>query len=337
MNTRQYTAYCLHEQASQVQGSFEQLDLQEPPPGHVRIRVHYSSINYKDALASRCQNAIIRSFPRVGGIDRTGVVDASSDARWKAGEPVIVHGFGIGVQIDGGHAEYATVPAGHVMALPPGLDLRDAATISVAGYTAALSLYSMELNGLHPGMGPVLVTGATGGAGSLAIAMLHASGYQVTAMSGKAQEADYLRSLGASEVLGRIAPGTEAKPLLQAQWAGAIDSVGSDTLAWITRTMLAEGVIAAFGNAAGAQLHTTVLPFILRGVKLLGINANSSHGAARKDLGPHRLPRSPEPPRCHPQRNPPRRPARLAGKNAGRTGAGTRRHPNEPTEPGAPK
>ena len=275
MSTQQYSAFRLHANGEGVEGRIESLPLSEPQAGQVLVRVRYSSINYKDALASRGLNAIIRDFPRVGGIDLTGVVEQSADPRWSAGDEVIVHGFGIGVQTDGGHAHYALVQADHVMALPPGLSLIDAATIGVAGYTAGLSQYCMELNGLHPHMGSVLVTGATGGVGSIAIHLLSASGYEVTAMSGKTQEADYLEALGARHIMGRIAPDAEPKPLLKGLWAGAIDSVGGDTLAWLTRTMQPEGVIASFGNAAGPQLNTTVLPFILRGIKLLGINANS--------------------------------------------------------------
>ncbi|QIL81137.1 YhdH/YhfP family quinone oxidoreductase [Diaphorobacter sp. HDW4A] len=270
-----YQAFRLHAEGERAAGRFERLPITAPQAGQVLIRVRYSSINYKDALASHGLNAIIRDFPRVGGIDLTGVVEQSADARWKSGDEVIVHGFGIGVQTDGGHAQYALVQADHVMALPHGLSLLDAATVGVAGYTAGLSQYCMELNGLHPAMGSVLVTGATGGVGSMAIHLLAASGYEVTAMSGKPSEAVYLEGLGARQIIGRIAADADPKPLLKGQWAGAIDSVGGDTLAWLTRTMLPEGVIASFGNAAGAQLNTTVLPFILRGIKLLGINANS--------------------------------------------------------------
>lgn len=268
-------AFRLHAAESGARGRFENLHTDELSEGQVLISVHYSSINFKDALASRGLNGIIRDFPRIGGIDLTGVVEHSSDARWKPGDEVIVHGFGIGVQSDGGHAQFARVQADHVMALPLGLNLKEAATIGVAGYTAALSQYCMELNGLTPQMGPVIVTGATGGVGSLAIDMLSASGYAVTAMSGKTQDAGYLQSLGAHTVIGRLAHESEPKPLMKTLWAGAIDSVGGETLAWLTRTMMPEGVIAAFGNAGGIQLNTTVLPFILRGVKLLGINANS--------------------------------------------------------------
>ena len=251
------------------------LSLDDLSPGNVVIQVAYSSINYKDALASKGLNAIIRIWPRIGGIDLAGTVVESDDARFKAGDEVIVHGFGIGVDHDGGHAQIARVSGDWVLRIPEGLSLFEAAVIGAAGYTAAYSLHLMEINGLAPDQGPVLVDGATGGVASVAIDMLAQRGYQVTAMSGKASETPYLKSLGASEVIGRIAPQDNPKPLEKAQWAGAVDSVGGATLAWLTRTMQPGGVIAAFGNAGGAELATTVLPFILRGIRLLGINANS--------------------------------------------------------------
>lgn len=251
------------------------LSLDDLSPGNVIIQVAFSSINYKDALASKGLNAIIRTWPRIGGIDLTGIVLESADARFKAGDEVVVHGFGIGVDHDGGHSQMARARGEWVLHIPDGISLFEAAVIGAAGYTAAYSLHLMELNGLVPEQGPVLVDGATGGVASVAIDMLAQRGYQVTAMSGKASEAPYLRSLGASEVIGRIARQASPKPLEKPQWAGAIDSVGGATLAWLTRTVQPGGVIAAFGNAGGAELVTTVLPFILRGIRLLGINANS--------------------------------------------------------------
>lgn len=248
----------------------------ELSPGDVLIEVAYSSINYKDALASRGLNGIIRQWPRIGGIDLAGTVLESSDARFARGDEVVVHGFGIGVDHDGGHAQRARVPADWVLPIPAGLSLFDAAVLGAAGFTAAYSLHLMELNGLAPAQGPVLVTGATGGVASLAIDMLARRGYRVAAMSGKPEAEPYLRQLGASSILGRLEHSpAPPKPLEKGQWAGALDSVGGPTLAWLTRTMLLGGVIAAFGNAGGADVHTTVMPFILRGVRLLGINANA--------------------------------------------------------------
>lgn len=273
MNT--FKAFRLLPGESEPLRQMVELSLDDLSPGNVVIQVAYSSINFKDALASKGLNAIIRTWPRIGGIDLTGTVLESADARFQPGDEVVVHGFGIGVDHDGGHAQMARVPGDWVLPIPKGLSLFEAAVIGVAGYTAAYAVHLMELNGLEPGQGPVLVDGATGGVASVAIDMLTQRGYQVTAMSGKTDEVPYLKSLGASEVIGRLAPQDKPKPLEKAQWAGAVDSVGGATLAWLTRTMLPGGVIAAFGNAGGAELETTVLPFILRGIRLLGVNANS--------------------------------------------------------------
>ena len=270
-----FAAFRLYEGAERPDGRLAEMTLDELPPGEVTIRVAYSSINYKDALAAAGINRIVRTFPRIGGIDFTGTVADSRDARFREGDEVIVHGFGVGVDHDGGHAQYARVPGDWVMRLPQGLDLLDAATLGAAGYTAGLSLHLMELNGLAPDRGPVVVTGATGGVASVAIDMLAQRGYRVTAITGKATEQPYLRELGASTVLLRGELEMGQRPLEKGLWAGAVDSVGGDTLAWLTRTMQPEGVITSFGNAGGVELNTTVMPFILRGVRLIGINANS--------------------------------------------------------------
>lgn len=270
-----FTAFRLYEGAERPDGRLVDMKLDELPPGEVTIRVAYSSINYKDALAAAGINRIVRTFPRIGGIDFTGTVTDSRDERFCEGDQVIVHGFGVGVDHDGGHAQYARVPGDWVMRLPQGLDLLDAATLGAAGYTAGLSLHLMELNGLTPDRGPVVVTGATGGVASVAIDMLAQRGYRVTAITGKASEQQYLRELGASSTILRGELEMGRRSLEKGLWAGAVDSVGGDTLAWLTRTMQQEGVIASFGNAGGAELNTTVMPFILRGVRLIGVNANS--------------------------------------------------------------
>ncbi len=271
----EFKAYRLMQGEPAPEGRFVAMRNDELSPGNVLIRVAYSSVNFKDALASAGRNAIIRQYPRIGGIDLTGTVVSSADPALTAGTPVVVHGFGIGVDHDGGHAQYARVPAEWVLPLPAGLSLIDAATMGAAGYTAALSLDAMELNGLTPSAGPIAVTGATGGVASVAIDLFSARGYRVAAITGKAGEADYLKRLGAAEVLPREAFGPGKKPLDKAVWAGGVDSVGGETLAALLRAMQQNGVVAAFGNAAGPELPTTVLPFILRGVRLLGINANS--------------------------------------------------------------
>jgi len=270
-----FKAYRLFADAAGVTGQIVDLALDELSPGDVVIRNAYSSVNYKDALAGLGRNKIIREYPRIGGIDLFGTVSDSRDPRFKSGDEVIVHGFGIGVDHDGGHAEYARVPGDWVMPLPQGLSLRDAATIGVAGFTAALSIDLMELNGLNPTAGRIAVNGATGGVASVAIDMLTQRGYAVTAITGKQSEHDYLTGLGASDIIDRVTIDATTKPLERELWAGALDSLGGDALAWLTRTMQSQGVIAAFGNALGPDLQTTVLPFILRGVRLIGINANS--------------------------------------------------------------
>lgn len=273
-------------QASQgdaPEGRFVTMTENELTPGSVLIKNAFSSINYKDALAAAGKNKIIREFPRIGGIDVTGEVVRSSDPRFAAGDAVVVHGFGIGVDLDGGHAEYTRVSGDFVLKIPEGLSLFDAAAIGVAGYTAALALHAMEHNGLVPQNGPVLVTGATGGVAGMAIDMLATRGYSVTAMSGKAAATEYLQKIGARNVIAPEEADAAGKPLEAPRWAGVVDSIGGGVLSWILRTMRPEGVVTSFGNAGGAAFDGSVLPFILRGVKLLGINGNSPM-ALRRDI-----------------------------------------------------
>lgn len=284
MNTI-FKAFRIHSIGGVITRKIESIQLDSLSPGNVIIKVAFSSINYKDALASNGLNNIVREWPRISGIDLTGIVIESLDSRFSPGDEVLVNGCGIGVDHDGGHAEYARVNADWVMKLPPGITLVEAATIGVAGYTAGLSLDLMELNGLNPQSGPILVTGATGGVATIAIDMLSQRGYQVTAMTGKLNEAEYLKNLGASEVVGRISSESKFKPLEKAQWAGAIDSVGGSTLSWLTRVMQPGGIIAAFGNASGAELETTVIPFILRGIRLIGVNSSSAMEIREKIWG----------------------------------------------------
>ncbi|TAH41844.1 MAG: oxidoreductase [Betaproteobacteria bacterium] len=247
----------------------EQLDA-----GEVLIRVAYSSINYKDALAATGAGKIIRRFPCVGGIDLSGEVVESADARFKPGDKVIATSFDIGVAHHGGYAQYARVPAGWVVPLPAGLDLFEAMALGTAGFTAALGVVRMEDNGLAPANGPVIVTGATGGVGGLAIEMLAQLGYHVVALTGKEAEADYLKMLGAAEIKLRASIDLDkVRPLEAAQWAGAVDNVGGPILHWVLATMKQAGTVASIGNAASFKLDTTVFPFILRGVSLLGIDS----------------------------------------------------------------
>ena len=279
----QFKAYRLFDNGERPIGRVVTMQLEELSPGDVVIRTAYSSVNYKDALAARGVNKIIRKYPRIGGIDLFGTVVESRDPRFNAGDAVMVHGFGIGVDYDGGHAEYARVSADWVMRLPQGLTLREAAAIGVAGYTAGLSIHLMELNGLNPRAGKVVMNGAAGGVASIAIDMLAGSGYSVTAITGRIDSADYLSQLGAQEVLQRSSLVMGKRSLESALWAGALDSLGGESLGWLTRTMQTDGIIAAFGNAAGQELSTNVLPFILRGVRLIGVNANSPM-PLRKDV-----------------------------------------------------
>jgi len=270
-----FRAYRLFDNGERPIGRIVTMQLEELSPGDVVIRTAYSSVNYKDALAAHGINKIIRKYPRIGGIDLFGTVCESRDPRFSAGDAVMVHGFGIGVDYDGGYAEFARVSADWVMPLPEGLTLRQAAAMGVAGYTAALSIHLMELNGLNPHAGKVVLNGAAGGVASIAIDMLAGSGYSVTAITRTGESTDYLTELGATEVVQRSALVMGKRPLETALWAGAFDSLGGESLAWLIRTMQTDGVIAAFGNAAGQELNTTVLPFILRGVRLIGVNANS--------------------------------------------------------------
>ena len=280
-----FQAYRLFDTGGKPDGRLVTMRPDALPPGEVLIRTAYASVNYKDALAAHGKNKIIRQYPRIGGIDLVGTVAESGDSRLRTGDSVIVHGFGVGVDHDGGYAEYARMPADWVLPLPAGLTLREAAIVGVAGYTAALSIHLMELNGLAPAAGKIAVNGATGGVASIAIDMLASAGYQVTAITGKPEEADYLAAIGAREVLSREAAAAGKRPLEEPRWAGAVDSLGGAALDGLIRTTQPQGVIAAFGNAAGAELNTSVLPFILRGVRLIGVNANSPMPLRRQVWG----------------------------------------------------
>ncbi|HZW24942.1 MAG TPA: oxidoreductase [Gallionella sp.] len=280
-----FRAYRIFDENGKSQGRFVELTLADLDPGEVVIRAHYSSVNYKDALAATGAGKVVRRFPLVGGVDVSGVVESSSDARFKPGDEVLVTGYGMGVDHDGGYAEYVRVPADWAVPLPQGLSMFDAMALGTAGFTAALSIHRLEQNELAPEKGRVIVTGATGGVGSLAIQMLAQLGYQVVAMTGKASEHDYLRSLGANEILSRDQIDLHGgRALEKAQWAGALDAVGGDTLAWLTRSMQQDGAIASFGNAGGVELHTTVFPFILRGVKLLGVDSAATAMPLRREI-----------------------------------------------------
>lgn len=277
-----FRAYRVFEENGAIAARFVDLTLDGLDPGEVVIKAHYSSVNYKDALAATGTGRVIRRFPCVAGVDVSGEIVSTTDARFKLGDAVLVTGYGMGVSHDGGFAEYVRVPADWVVPLPKGLTLFDAMALGTAGFTAALSLHRLEQNELRPADGRVIVTGASGGVASLAIQMLAQLDYQVVALTGKDSAHDYLQSLGAFDVLSRHEVEMGERPLEKAQWAGALDAVGGQTLAWLTRTMQQNGVIASFGNAGGIELHTTVMPFILRGVRLIGIDSAATKMQLRR-------------------------------------------------------
>jgi len=268
-----FKAFRISDSGGSVAGAIVHTTLDELSSGDVVIAAAYSSVNYKDALAATGAAKILKRMPLVGGIDVSGTVASSTDARFREGDEVLVTGYDLGVANDGGYSAYVRVPAEWVVRIPAGLTARDAMTLGTAGFTAARSVIRLEQNGLAPGSGPVIVTGATGGVGSIAVAILAGLGYQVTAMTGKDAEHGYLKSLGAAEILPRSAAQKSSRPLEKATWAGAVDPVGGETLAWLTRTMNYGASIANSGLTGGTELHTTVVPFILRGINLLGIDS----------------------------------------------------------------
>ncbi len=283
---KSFKAFVVDQDADRrVSAGFRTLSEDALDKGDVLIRVAYSSINYKDALAATGKGRIIRRFPCVGGIDLAGVVERSAAPRFKPGDKVIATSYDIGVAHHGGYAEYALVPGGWVLPLPAGMDLRQAMALGTAGFTAALGVQRMEDNGLKPENGAVIVTGATGGVGSLAIDMLAGRGYEVVALTGKADQADWLKSIGAARVMLRSELDlANMKPLDKGLWAGAVDNLGGDVLAWIASTMKPWGTIASIGLAASADLNTTVMPFILRGASLLGIDSGYAPAAIREHV-----------------------------------------------------
>jgi acrylyl-CoA reductase (NADPH) len=278
-----FKAFRVHNQNGEIIARFDAVNLDQIGTGNVVIRAAYSTINYKDALAATGAGRIMKRFPLVGGIDVAGTVRASGDDRFKAGDPVLVVGCGLGEEHDGGFSEFVKVKGDWIVPLPAGLSLRDAMAIGTAGFTAAMAIQRMEDNGQAPDNGPVLVTGATGGVGGMATSMLAGLGYHVAALTITGQE-DYLTSIGAAEVVDGTELVMGERPLEKSLWAGAIDAVGGKTLAWITRTVQPLGNIASIGLAGGHELITTVMPFILRGVNLLGINSTYCPAAFREKI-----------------------------------------------------
>jgi len=271
--TGSFKAFRISQNGDTTSGAVVETTLDELTPGDVVIKAVYSSVNYKDALAATGGARILKTFPLIGGIDVAGVVAASSDARFKEGDQVVVTGYDLGVANDGGYSAYVRVPGDWVVKLPQGLTLFEAMALGTAGFTAALSVMRLEQNGLKTGSGPVIVTGATGGVGSIAVSMLAGLGYDVTAVTGKDSEHEFLMSLGAKVVMPRAAIEKNNRPIEKATWAGAVDPVGGDVLAWLAKTMAYGASIANSGLTGGIEVHTTVIPFILRSVSLLGIDS----------------------------------------------------------------
>lgn len=291
-----FRAFVVERRDDGVERSVRELAPDDLLAGDVTIRVTHSSVNYKDGLATIPEGRVARISPLVPGIDLAGEIVAGHvpegdgvDAALGPGDPVLVHGYALGVAHHGGYAQVARVPAEWVVPLPPSLTPRDAMAIGTAGFAAALSLHRLEHHGLRPGDGPVLVTGATGGVGSTAVNILAGAGYEVVASTGSADAAEWLRRLGASDVVDRAETGGDPdapapKPLERQRWAGAVDCVGGGTLAWILSTLRIGAAVAASGNTAGMALETTVAPFILRGVALLGVDTGNTAIGLRRRL-----------------------------------------------------
>ena len=273
---RDFRAYRIDRQDGEITAGFKRMSVDELTDGDVVIQVSHSTVNYKDALAATGAGQILRKFPLTGGIDLAGTVVSSESEEFSAGQEVLVTGCGLSETRDGGYSEYARVPSDAVIPIPNGMSALETMQIGTAGFTAALAIHRMEQNGQLPEKGPIVVTGATGGVGSIAIDMLDSRGYETVAVTGKSEQKDYLEKIGAQRVLVRGELDFGKRPLEKAQWAGAIDNLGGETLTWLTKTVGHTGNIASIGLAASPELKTTVLPFILRGVCLLGINSSDT-------------------------------------------------------------
>jgi len=279
-----FRAFRIHDDAQGFNSAIENIALDGLSEGEVTIRVAWSGINYKDALAGTGKGKILRRSPLVGGIDVAGTIVASACDDFKPGDLVLANGSGLSETRDGGYSEYLRLTGDIVVPLPAGLTLREAMGLGTAGFTAAMSLHRMEANGQHPGMGPIVVTGASGGVGTVAIDLLTAAGYEVHAITGKAEQFDWLEHLGARQCISRHDLHWGQKPLERAAWAGCIDNVGGDMLSGISRSIDLWGNIACCGMAGGHGLNTTVFPMILRGVSLLGISSSNCPIDLRRKL-----------------------------------------------------
>ena len=280
-----FRAYRLSEVEKRITAEFVDCTLADLDPGELVVRIAYSDVNYKDALAATGKGKILRRQSCVGGIDLSGTVVSSSDPRFAKGDAVMGIGHDLGVSHHGGYAQYARMPGDWLMKLPQGMSLWEAMAFGTAGYTAGIAVVRMEHEGMRPANGPVIVNGATGGVGSIAISALSRLGYHVVALTGKESESAWLKKLGAKEILLRQSLNLEKiKPLDKSTWAGAVDNLGGEVLAWMCSTMKDNGVIASVGLAASVNLNTTVMPFILRGARLLGINSGESSNDVRQTV-----------------------------------------------------
>ena len=279
---KKFRAFQIDNINERISTRFCDLELDDLSEGDTVIKVKYSTINYKDALAATGKGKILRKFPLIGGIDLSGVIVHTSSTSLDIGDTVVVNGSGLSEVRDGGYTEYARMPAELIVKLPGNIDSHKAMQIGTAGYTAALAIHQMEINGQNPEKGPILVSGATGGVGSIAIDMLAKNGYEVIALTGKKDQADFLHSIGANEVLIRQDLDYGKRPLEKAKWGGAIDNLGGDVLSWLLKTTRYGGNIASIGLAASHKLETTVMPLILRAVNLLGINSVDTPRELRK-------------------------------------------------------
>ncbi len=282
-----FRAFRIHDDDDGHRAGIEEMAVADLSPGEILLRPAWSSVNFKDALAGTGKGKILRRFPLNGGIDVAGHVLASEDAAFKEGDAVLCTGSGLSETRDGGYAERIRLPSAWAIKLPQGLELRDAMAIGTAGFTAAFALYRMQQNDQCPDMGPIVVTGASGGVGSLAIDIFSRAGYEVHAITGSVDKFDYLTELGASQCISRHELYWGQRPLESARWAGAVDNVGSEMLAGLTRVIKPYGNIASCGLVAGTDLATTVMPFIIRGVSLLGIASAGTARAIREAIWQH--------------------------------------------------
>jgi putative YhdH/YhfP family quinone oxidoreductase len=287
MEADKFRAFRIRQDEGVHAAGIEMVGLNDLADGELDVRVAWSSVNYKDGLAGTGKGKICRSYPMVGGIDVAGHVVASRDERFKEGDAVLVTGSGLSETRDGGYSEYARIQAEWAVPLPSGLSMREAMGIGTAGFTAALCLWRLLANGQKPGAGPVVVTGATGGVGMLALDIFSRVGFEMHAITGKAQHFDFLKAIGARQCVSREGLYWGQRPLESAKWAAAVDNVGGEMLAGLTRVIQPWGSIASCGMAGGTELHTTVMPFIIRGIALLGINSSGTPYPIRRELWQH--------------------------------------------------